>query len=648
MLFFQGLFKELKSSITFKVLKVVFSIYFVITLTVTAIHMYAEYKNEEKSVIYELELMEKTFNLPIAEALWNIDSDLVKTTVKGLLRNPVVIGVRVKPIGGKKSWGWEEGVLQESDGSVTYIGENQTENDKYMNSTLIVHKFDTFHKLHDDEEVHLGTTYIYSSKLIIYDGVKIGFMFIIINSIIKTVALILLFLWGGTKYLSRPLGTFADKVGAIKLDNLNEIHFVDNSDEKTELHLLQDAFNEMTINLKHSNMEQQKAKSALESSEKYLQEIFNSMPSMLLTIDVDDFVSDWNKAAYELTGTKREEAIGKKYSKVLTLFKEYLYLIKEAKKERKIRFVEKTQVKVNNENIFVQIVVYPLRLDNSLVVRIDNISSRVMMENIMVHTEKMTSLGTLAAGMAHEINNPLGGILQGIQNVKRRFDPNLQKNHEIADKYKIDLSSVQSYMEEREILSFLEGMRTLGERAAKIVKNVLRFSRRSDDYMSYSDINNIVQETIVIVSTDYSIKKETKFKEIQILTELNEDIPKVNCLSSEIEQVLVNLMKNAAHALADKESDEPGKIIIRTTKIKNGVRIEVEDNGTGVDDSIKEHLFEPFYTTKPVGVGTGLGLSISYYIIVDKHFGKLYVESEKGVGTKFIVELPVSNNLSSI
>ena len=130
------------------------------------------------------------------------------------------------------------------------------------------------------------------------------------------------------------------------------------------------------------------------------------------------------------------------------------------------------------------------------------------------------------------------------------------------------------------------------------------------------------------------------FKKITIVREYEENLPPVNCDRTEIEQVLLNLLKNAAHALADQENPSRERIVLRTKKEPRWVRIEVEDSGPGMDEEVRGRVFEPFFTTKPIGLGTGLGLSVSYYIITEQHKGTISVDSLLGEGSRFVIRLP--------
>lgn len=640
--------KEIRDSITFKVLKIVFSIYFLVTLSVTGLHMIAEYKNAEEGLKAELANFETLFSSTLANALWTLETDLIRSTAQGMLKSSVVVGVKVAQEGQYK-WGWEEGVVLDKQGNNTYVGGKASkEDEKYLRSKLISYEFDIVYENFDGSKEKLSVATLYSSRAIVFDSVWLGFSFIVINAVIKTLALWYLFLFVGTKYLSRPLGRFTKTVENVNLDDLETIDIVKQK-ENNELMKLESSFNKMIENLSATVEDRNKSRDELALSERYMQDVFNSMPSVLVGVDSEHRVTRWNDAAKELTKITSEEASGKIFSELLKAFSAHSDIITRAIEGNQNEGAERIKVTSGNEEKYYSMIVYPLKLSGKgAVVRIDDISDKVQMETMMVQTEKMTSLGTLAAGMAHEINNPLGGILQGVQNVNRRLDPKLPKNAQTAEELSLDLELVHKYMDARGIKKFLDGVKDQGERAAGIVKNVLKFSRRSAAKMEPTDLNSLLDEAIAIVSTDYDIKKQTSFKAMEIIKDYDPSIPTVPCSTQEVEQVLLNLMKNAAHAMGGQgtstqmDEEKTPRLTLRTVLEPTMVRMEVEDNGPGIPEKTLKRLFEPFFTTKPVGIGTGLGLSIAYGIISDKHHGSLEVESEVGVGTKFLIRLPIN------
>ena len=377
----------------------------------------------------------------------------------------------------------------------------------------------------------------------------------------------------------------------------------------------------------------------------YLQSVFDSMPSTLVGIDSETRIQHWNHEAERVTGIKEADALGSKVDQVLPMLSEQMSQVQAALTDKQPHKVEKLVHKEGSENHYADVVIYPLIVNSVVgaVIRVDDITERVRIEQLMTQTEKMMSVGGLAAGMAHELNNPLGGMMQGIQNIQRRLSSELSKNRKVADELELDLEKVQEYMRRREIERFMDGVVEAGHRASGIVNNMLRFSRKADNNACLEDLSGLIDQTIELASVDYNLKKKFDFRSIELSRAYEAEMSPVPCVASEIQQVLLNLLRNAAQAFLSIDLDsEPRRIAVRTYQQDDSAYIEVEDNGPGIDEETKKRIFEPFFTTRDPGEGTGLGLSVSYYIICDEHGGSLEIESEVGKGSKFIIKLPIA------
>ncbi len=394
----------------------------------------------------------------------------------------------------------------------------------------------------------------------------------------------------------------------------------------------------------HDITEARAAEKEMERMRHYLQNIVDSMPSILIGIDLNGCITQWNREAYKLTRIEQNDVLGKNVVSVFPRFKDHMALIETAIHNKSTVKAEKVRHPAKAKNNFADIMVYPIIVKKveGVVLRIDDVSQRVRMQDVMVQTEKMMSVGGLAAGMAHEINNPLGGMLQSAQNVIRRISPELQANHEAAKDCGTSLEAVLSYMEARKITHFIEGIRASGERAHQIVANMLNFSRKSESRKEPVYLDDLLNKTISLAAHDYDLKKKYDFRHISIIREFEPNMKPVLCVSTEIEQVILNLLKNAAQAMARARSKEIfSKIILRLFTRNGFAVISVEDNGPGMKPRTLKRVFEPFFTTKDIGIGTGLGLSVSYFIISSNHKGSIEVESEPGKGTTFTIGLPL-------
>ncbi len=271
-----------------------------------------------------------------------------------------------------------------------------------------------------------------------------------------------------------------------------------------------------------------------------------------------------------------------------------------------------------------------------------NITERKKIEEMIIQSEKMMSVGGLAAGMAHEINNPLAGMMQNAQVIQNRLTRTMAQNETAAAACGTSMASIKKFMEKRGILELLQSIHDAGSRAAKIIENMLSFARKGDSEKQQTRLDELIDKTIDLAQSDYDLKRSYDFRKIKILKVYAADLPKVMCEASKIQQVIFNIIKNASEALAQvKNSVKAPCITFRLFKEGHMACIEIEDNGPGIDYDTKKRVFEPFYTTKSVDKGTGLGLSVSYFIVVDEHKGLLEVESAAGQGTVFKIKLPI-------
>lgn len=393
--------------------------------------------------------------------------------------------------------------------------------------------------------------------------------------------------------------------------------------------------------------EQKHAKEEVARMRLYLKNIIDSMPSILIGVDPWGYITVLNQLAEEMSGSSWEAAQGRFFGELFPQLETQFEQVRQAIRRGRPIKTPRMTFDIGGELHYADVMVYPLMAEsaNGAVIRMDDVTARVRIESMMVQTEKMLSVGGLAAGMAHEINNPLGVIMQGSQNILRRIDPAMPRNRAAAAAMGVDLNQINRYLADRDILHFLEGIREAGARAAKIVADMLSFSRRSESRFTLVDLVEMLETVLRLAASDYDLKKKYDFRRITIQRDYDPSLRVVYCDKTEIEQVILNLLKNAAQAMADDGTLSP-TIILRTRQEPDTVLIEVIDNGPGMDQKILNRIFEPFFTTKDVGAGTGLGLSVSYFIITEQHNGRLLVHSKPGQGACFSIRLPLGREAS--
>lgn len=281
----------------------------------------------------------------------------------------------------------------------------------------------------------------------------------------------------------------------------------------------------------------------------------------------------------------------------------------------------------------------------------------------LIQTEKMSSLGQLVAGIAHEINNPVNFIHGNIthaseytQDLLRLLQLYQQHHSTTVPEIEQEIEAIDLEFVSQDLPKLLNSMKMGTERIRQIVLSLRNFSRLDEAEMKAVDIHEGIDNTLLLLQQQ--LKAKPGHPEIQVIKEYG-NLPLVECYAGQLNQVFMNLLTNAIDAL--KESLVIGhlslnfqqsinvhpQIIIRTSVKNNDVIIRIADNGPGIKEEVQKHLFDPFFTTKPIGKGTGMGLSISYKIVVEKHQGKLYCISVPGQGSEFVVSIPLQQNIGS-
>jgi PAS domain S-box-containing protein len=338
----------------------------------------------------------------------------------------------------------------------------------------------------------------------------------------------------------------------------------------------------------------------------FSENIVESLNVGVLAVDLEGLVESWNTRMEQLFGVAREQAVGHQLNSLLP--EELSREINARSDEELITGIYKQRLHHLGKTLTLNVSITPLvsksgeRIGRLLL--FDDVTQRERLEEQMTQTEKLTSLGLLAAGVAHEVNTPLAVISNYIQMLGKQMP---------------DGDPRQAIIEKIVKQTF---------RASEIVNNLLNFSRTSATEVVDIDVNRVVEETLSLVA------HPLKTSQIQVVRQLGETLPAVRGSANKLQQVFLNLFLNARDAMPGG-----GMLEVRTTAHNGSVEVEIVDTGAGIAREHIHRIFDPFFTTKASGRGTGLGLSVSYGIIKE-HSGKIDVRSTVGKGTSFHVELP--------
>jgi PAS domain S-box-containing protein len=415
--------------------------------------------------------------------------------------------------------------------------------------------------------------------------------------------------------------------------------------------------------LKRQIKKRKKAKRTVKEAHREVEHLIASLPTILIGLSREKTIIHWNAVAEKVLGTPATDVLG------LTLDQCGLEwdwdkvaegIARSQADGRNVRVDNIRYVNAHGEERYLGLTITPFsEADRSilgLTIIGADITDRVKMEAQLHQSQKMEAIGQLAAGIAHEINTPTQFVGDNTRFLQDAFDDLV----EACNLYKESIKAAKSgTLSEERIQDFEKRIAELDiaylaeevpqaiqqtlkgiDRITNIVQAMKIFAHPGGDEKEPIDINSEIEKTIVITRNEWKYVAE-------LITDFDAALPSVLCHRAEFNQVILNLIVNAAHAIADandERSSDRGTIKISTALAVNWAEIRISDTGHGIPDDIRHRIFDLFFTTKEPGRGTGQGLAIAHSVIVDKHKGKIDIETGEGRGTTFIIRLPLDTN----
>ena len=403
-----------------------------------------------------------------------------------------------------------------------------------------------------------------------------------------------------------------------------------------------------------------RAEDSLRAAHEENQRMIDAISSILIGVNKNDSITEWNKAAEVTFGISAEQAVGQLFCKPGIHWEDpeiYELITKSMKKELPTQFDEIRFRRPNGNIGFLGVTINPLKgKDNEhegFLFLATDLTERKILEGQLAQSQKLEAIGQLAAGIAHEINTPtqyvgdntrfLQDAFVDLGNLHAKYETLLQA---VKSKAATDdiVREVEAAAEEAEleylsseipkaIEQSLEGV----ERVSRIVRAMKDFSHPGVEEKVATDLNRAIESTIFVARNEWKYVAE-------MVMDFDTNLPLVPCLPNEFNQVVLNIILNAAQAIANVVGDgsnDKGTIKVSTRHGGEWGEIRISDTGSGIAEETKPRVFDPFFTTKEVGKGTGQGLAISHDVIVKKHGGTITCETEVGKGTTFIIRLPI-------
>lgn len=387
----------------------------------------------------------------------------------------------------------------------------------------------------------------------------------------------------------------------------------------------------------------------------------NSVPSILIEISREARIKRWNLAAAKVFGLAKAEAAGKHLAEcgIQWVRPDMRVEIDSWCAKREVRRVESLPFMINGETRFLGLTVNWITdpeagIDELLIIGSD-VTEREILSQQLRQAQKLEAIGQLAAGIAHEINTPIQYVSDNTRFLQESW-PSLDKLVAITREMRREASAVPispqtlkqfdelskaadfEYLQ-TEIPRAIEQSLDGTQRVGKIVRAMKEFSHPGGEEKRSMDINKAIETTITVARNEWKYVAEVE-------THFDLDLPLVLCHAGEFNQVILNLLINAAQAIAQAVGDGSqgkGKIVVSTTHDEDWAEISISDTGGGIPEAVRSRVFEPFFTTKPVGKGTGQGLALAHTAIVRRHGGKIWFDSEVGKGTTFYIRMPLQS-----
>jgi PAS domain S-box-containing protein len=655
-----------KNRISVKLLRYIFVFYILVVFVITAFQMLAEYQQSRQRIIQAITSELQGFQQALTNAVWNLDVETVDYMIGGFLKFDEVVGASIHSEGKVVARAglvarWEEqtprldlglGITSKFD---TEIGEALlwVAEDLYVES--------------ESGQKLIGTAYLYSSRDVVLATVWSTFINMIVAAVLKTAALWMIFLYFGRKFLHEPLYGVLRKIASLDLLTENSAAHRPDHEHPDEIAIISAALTATSERLKHAITELDQANRALLDDNYLLQRAVEFSPIGISIVDRGGHFAYYNPAflqqlrltasALSLTNlgalfgvclvTEAGERLISALRKGDAWSGEFYY--KRAKHEP--RWLRATMAPIRNQEesnprfILATVDISEGKeLQRELAQEIDKqralIAELNATQNQLVQSEKLATLGQLAAGVAHEINNPVSfvssntaalgeyvvGLLQLIDTYEQSLPTRESEVETLIDRIKeeIDYGYIRG-----DIPQLLDQTTDGLERIKNIVADLKNFGRNDSDQYKTVDVNEVVNRAINIAWN--------KIKYVARLEKQLESLPHIAAKQGQLTQVVINLLVNAAQAI-----DQDGVITVTTRRLAaEEVEIVVADTGHGISAEDMQKIFDPFFTTKRAGEGTGLGLSIAQNIAID-HGGSLYAESTPGRGTSFHLRLPIN------
>ncbi len=396
---------------------------------------------------------------------------------------------------------------------------------------------------------------------------------------------------------------------------------------------LEQRVQDRTAKLEHEVSEHVITTQRLQSSEAYIRNILTSMPLVLVGLSKDGTITQWNRRAEERSGISTEEAIGQNLWKIypdITVTPKHIEQAIEQNEALTLRYSQPGSYHMD-------ITVYPLEhtQEPGVVILVDDVTRQVIAENMLIHHDKLSSMGELATTMANDINPPLQAILFDLRNFQS-----------LLESGKLQNTGADSAAEVKRVQQLLQNASKNGQQVESVIRNLLDFAHGRNDSAQDANVVDILEHSLIQAGDVLSVPNAVPFRNIDIERHYEGEIPLAPCYITELQQVFLTLFRHAYQSLVDKSQRLGAEftpcIKLYVTECYDALSIRIQHNGTGLDSDEQMHLFEPYMrkgNETKAAEEADKRLSFPYFVITEQHKGQMAVTSDPEVGTTFHIQL---------
>ncbi len=610
---------KIKHSIAIELFKVLFTIYIILTVIMTSMHMYAEYQYAQKSIKNEIILLEKTFKQPLIESIWNFDEKQREILLNSIYNLKFITGIEL---------------ISKDNITIFTMGDTNKKDEMVYSFHLIKH-FNT-------NSILLGNINLYTKSSVILDRVKIGFYFIIFNVILSSIALWILLMWAVNKYLAKPINSLTLKVQNIDFNNIDScelLNYQNNKYSQNEIDLFSKSFSLMLNKINVSIKELDALNKTLDlkviaqtkelhSEKQYIQTILDTNPNMIIVTNGMNIITA-NERFFEFFQYKTIEDFKIDHDCVcdyfITLDDDIFPTSKNIQGKNWCNYLAShsdsthlVQISNFNTNYYFSINVNYMN-SKEMLITMQDITELKHKDQLLLQQSKLASMGEMIGNIAHQWRQPLSAISTAATGIQVQKEYGLLTD-ELLETHCNSININAQYL-------------------SKTIDDFKNFIKGDRDKKLFN-INNSITSFLDLV--EGTIKKYN----INIIINIENDI-EITGYENELIQCLINIFNNAKDALLELEEEE--RFLFILAKIKNNyLEMSIKDNAGGIEDQILPKIFEPYFTTKHKSQGTGLGLHMTYTLITKGMNGTIEARNtsfkyndKEYKGALFLISLPL-------